>query len=267
MKVFISSDIEGTAGITHWHETDREKGGSSYAYYCEKMTDEVVAACEGALAAGATGLLVKDAHESGRNIIPDRLPAMALLRRAWSGHPYSMVAGLDDSFDALAFTGYHSPAYADGNPLAHTMNLGVDEITINGMRTSEFIIHSYVAGSLGVPVVFVSGDKALCEHAKAFIPGITTVATFEGDGNATTSIHPSVATARIQEGMRQALSGDLSKCMINMPESFEVTVRYRTHHKAHSMSFYPGVRKLDEHTIGFTAADYFDVVRCFHFIL
>ncbi len=116
MKVYISADIEGTAGITNWEEA--EKPHATYQEFRERMTDEVVAACEGAIEVGAKEILVKDAHDSGRNIIAARLPDCARLIRGWSGHPFSMVQELDESFDALLFVGYHAKAGSDENPLA-----------------------------------------------------------------------------------------------------------------------------------------------------
>ena len=110
MKLFISSDMEGTCGITHWDETDYDKGGRWYDYFREQMTREVAAACAGAREGGADDILVKDAHDSARNIIPTELPRGVRLGREWSGGLYSMVDGLQQGFDALAFTGYHSPA-------------------------------------------------------------------------------------------------------------------------------------------------------------
>ena len=98
MKIFISADIEGVTGITDWAEADMAHADN--AQFRERMTAEVMAACEGALQAGATEIVVKDAHWTGRNILAERLPRQARLLRGWSGHPYSMVQGLDRSFAA-----------------------------------------------------------------------------------------------------------------------------------------------------------------------
>ena len=98
MKVFISVDIEGCAGITHWDEADKKH--ADYPEFREQMTREAVAAIEGAQAAGATEILVKDAHSSGRNLITAMLPESIRLVRSWAGHPLCMVQELDDSFDA-----------------------------------------------------------------------------------------------------------------------------------------------------------------------
>src|SRR3546814_34479 len=130
MKIYISADIEGVAGITNWNEA--EKNHPDYPEFRERMTEEVVAACEGAIAAGATEILIKDAHGSGRNILAERLPACARLVRGWSGHPLAMVQELDESFDAAMFVGYHSKAGTEANPLDHTLTLRVAKLSING---------------------------------------------------------------------------------------------------------------------------------------
>ena len=173
MKIYISADIEGVAGITNWNEA--EKNHPDYPEFRERMTDEVVAACDGAIAAGATEILIKDAHDSGRNILAERLPDCARLVRAWSGHPLAMVQELDASFDAVLMVGYHSKAGTESNPLAHTITLRVARLSINGTLASEALIHSWAAALHRVPVVFLSGDQGICADAKGFNPGITTV--------------------------------------------------------------------------------------------
>ena len=141
MKIYISADMEGITGVTHWDEVDHNKP-SVYTQFQARMTQEVVAACEGANDAGAKEIWVKDAHYSGRNILSEELPENVKLIRGWSGHPYSMVQELDDSFDALLMVGYHSMAGKGGNPLAHTLSSSkLDSVFINGQQTSEFFLH------------------------------------------------------------------------------------------------------------------------------
>lgn len=266
MKLFISADIEGVAGIAHWDETERGKD-EWYAYFQKQMTYEVAAACEGALKAGVTDILVKDAHDTGRNIDPALLPRSVCINRGWSGNPYSMVAGLSSDFSALSFIGYHSPGGGDGNPLSHTYSTRVDEITINGTRASEFTMAGYVAAMLEVPIVFLSGDAALCEEARRLVPGITTVETSRGTGDASTSMHPQDAIDLIRTSMRRAMGADLSACLLPLPAHFSVQVRYLTHTKAYGMSFYPGATQPNEKTIAFESDDYNEVLRFFHFVL
>ena len=134
MKVFISADIEGVNNILTWDET--EFNSPEYAYFRKQMTDEVIRACEGAKAAGATEIFIKDAHDYARNLIMSELPDYVKLHRGWQGCPGSMMAGLDDTFDAVIFIGYHSPSRSDGNPLSHTMNTRIQHVKINGRIAS-----------------------------------------------------------------------------------------------------------------------------------
>ena len=267
MRLFISSDIEGTAGIVHWDETDYNRGGRWYDYFREQMTREAAAACAGAKEGGAEYVRIKDAHDSSRNIIPSELPEGVNIHRGWSGSPFSMVDGLDEGFDALAFTGYHSPSHSNGNPLAHTMSTIVDELTINGERASEFIIHSYIAAMLKIPVIFLSGDAALCESAKAFIPGITTVATNTGRGAAVTSLHPADAVRLIHSGVKAAVEKGGKGCLPDLPASFETTIKYQDHRRAYKFSFYQGAEQVNEKTLIFKSNNLMDLLRFYHFVL
>src|SRR5690606_33133031 len=102
-------------------------------------------------------------------------------------------------FDAVLFIGYHSAASKDTNPLAHTMTTSLDYLKINGKIASEFLIHSYIAAYLKVPVVFLSGDKGLCDQVKRINDNISTVAVKEGIGNSTINIHPDLALDLIEK--------------------------------------------------------------------
>jgi D-amino peptidase len=265
MKVYISADIEGVTGITHWDEANKEK--ADYHFFQKQMTREVVAACEGALEAGATEILLKDAHWTGRNIITSELPEEVKIIRGWSGHPFAMVQELDESFDAILFTGYHSRAGSNTNPLAHTMSLVDLSITINEQPTSEFLMHAYNAAMQNVPVAFLSGDAGLCRDAKELNEHIETVAVNTGIGDSTISIHPKLAVKQIKEGAKRALQGELKLCRIPLPEFFSVEVLYKEHTKAYRASFYPGAQSIATNTVRFESDEYFDVLRFFMFVL
>ena len=265
MKIYISADIEGVTGSTNWCET--EKGEDCYEYYANQMTLEVKAACIGANNAGVTEIMVKDAHDSARNIDHRLLPENTKLIRGWSGDTFSMVQELDESYDALMYIGYHSAAGRDTNPLSHTMTTYLDYVKINNHIASEFLIHSYIAAYLNVPVIFLSGDKGLCEDVKDFNENIETVAVKEGRGNSTINIHPNLALKLIEESVQKALLKDLSTCKIKLPEEFEIEIRYKEHKHAYKNSFYPGVAKIDENTISFKSNDYMEVLRMMNFLI
>jgi D-amino peptidase len=265
MKVYISADIEGITGTTHWDETD--KGKEDYPEFREQMTAEVVAACEGALKAGATEILVKDAHDSGRNILASRLPPEARLLRGWSGHPFLMVEGVDETFQAMLMIGYHSRGGSGTSPLSHTNTGRYDYIKINGSYVSEFVITTYTAALVNVPVVFLSGDAGLCQEAANLVPCLTSVAVKEGRGGATLNLQPQLAVERIRSGVREALSADLSRCKIELPAHFSVELRFKDHTRAYGGSFYPGASLKDANTIQFEADGYFDVLRMLSFVM
>ena len=265
MKVYISADIEGVAGITHWDEAFKEKPG--YDEYRERMTAETVAACEGALAAGATEITVKDAHSTGRNILPERLPEAVRLIRGWSGHPLCMVQDIDASYDALAMIGYHSAASAGGNPLAHTITGKVAKILLNGAVTSEFLLHRNAAAGCGVPVVFLSGDAGICEAAKAANPHIHTLATKTSSGHSTTSIHPALAVRGIHDGMAAALADGAALEKPELADHFEIEVWYKENTDAYAASHYPGARLHAPHCVAYETGDFFEIMRMLQFVL
>jgi D-amino peptidase len=265
MKVYISADIEGITGTTHWDEATKSK--PDFREFQEQMTAEVAAACEGALRAGATEILVKDAHASARNILAAKLPREARLVRGWSGHPFSMVQYLDETFYALLMVGFHSSAGADTNPLAHTISGRVARVKINDRYASEMLLHAYAAALVNVPLVFVAGDAGICEEAASLNAHITTTAVKQGVGDSTVSIHPQLAVEKIREGAQRALEGDVSRCQLQMPERFSVEIEYRDHAKAYRSSFYPGASQKSPHAIQFETDDYFEVLRLISFVI
>lgn len=265
MKVYISSDIEGTAGITNWNEA--EKAHADYKEFRDLMTGEVLAAVTGAIEAGAKEIVLKDAHNSGRNILTEDLPDCVKIVRGWSGHPLSMVQELDASFDAVVFTGYHSRAGAEGNPLAHTMNLNIGELRLNGVPASEFHLHGTAAGYYSVPAVFLSGDQGICMDAEKLNPGIETVTTMEGIGRSTFSIAPKLARARIKEGVKRALSGNRAACVMKPAPETVMEVFFTNPVSAYKASFYPGAEHVGNRTVRYAHKDFFEIMRAQKFIL
>jgi D-amino peptidase len=265
MKVYISADIEGVTGTVARDEIG--SSGKDYGAFREQMTAEVAAACEGALSAGADEVWVKDAHATGRNLLPAKLPREAKLIRGWRGHPFLMVEGLDESFDALMMVGFHSRAGSDANPLAHTVSGSALEIRINDRYASEMLMHTYAAATVSVPLVFLSGDQGLCDEVASLNANIGTVAVKEGIGESTINIHPELAVEQIREGAQAALRGDPSRCAIQPPERYEVEVHYRDHTKARRMSFYPGASLKEPFVLRFETDDYYEVMRLLMFVL
>ena len=262
MKLFLSADMEGTAGVTLWEET--ETGKRLYDHFARQMSSEVAAACEGAIAGGATEIVVKDAHDSACNIYPDMLPEQASILRSWARHPYSMMAGLDASFDGVMFTGYHSAASMPTNPLSHTMNGKNVYVKINDIICPELFINAAYEGK---PIYLLTGDKGLCEWLRKMNANIPTVAVSEGMGGASLSINPHLAVKRIREAAEKALSIDPKKLMFPMPDHFRVEIAFRNHTYATNGSHYPGCVQLDSTRVAFESNDYMDVLKFFYWVL
>ena len=181
---------------------------------------------------------------------------------------YTLMDGPGDreKFDAVFFTGYHAWAGCPGNPLSHTMNGRNNHGFLNGTLCSEFLINSYTAGYYGVPVALLTGDKALCDFAKALIPAITTVPVNEGRGGSVTSLHPDEAVERIEAAAKEAVT-KAAQCVVPMPEHFHMEIDFVKHHVAYSKSFYPGATLKDDKFVCFDSDDWYEVLRFCHFVL
>ncbi len=177
-----------------------------------------------------------------------------------------MVSGLDSSFDAALFIGYHSRAGSGDSPLAHTMDTSLEYIKINGVYVSEFLINSYAAALHGVPVVFVSGDKGLSNEVRDVNPKIATFSVKEGIGKSVISIHPRKAIKEIKSIVTSTLKSDYSLCKVELPETFDVEIAYQNHEIAYKNSFYPRVELLSSKAIGYKSDDYYEVLRMFNFL-
>ncbi|UDF32910.1 UNVERIFIED_ORG: M55 family metallopeptidase (plasmid) [Roseateles sp. XES5] len=264
MKVFLSADIEGTAGIAHWNEADRKH--PDWIEFRALMTAEVVAACEGARAAGAEEVVIKDAHSSGRNLILDRLPDYARIVRGWSGHPDEMMYGIDAGFSAALYTGYHCKAGSEANPLAHTSNLRISRLLLNGEVASEFTFNALCAASYGVPSVFLSGDVAMCGEARDMVPGLATVETLDGNGSATNSIAPVRARRLIREGVEAALKGDFAGALPKLADRFEVVLEFNDPTCAYRAGWYPGAKSHGPRAVAFESRDFAEILRALLFL-
>ena len=267
MKLYISADMEGVTGIVSW--TEVQLNNPEYENARLQMTKEVSAVIEGFNEMESNAVLLKDAHDSGRNILADRLPKGTKMHRSWSKDIFVMMSGLDSTFDACIFTGYHDAAYGNGNPLAHTMSEHkYSYIKLNGEIVSEMMLNAYTAAYMGVPVIMITGDDAICKRAKSMMPNIFTLPVKTGIGGACTSLHPEdsielLKSVALDAAKAFAKNPDLFK--LDLPNSFELTICFQKHVDAYRASFYPGVSQIDEHTVQFKCDDYYALLQMFYF--
>lgn len=262
LKVFVSVDMEGISGVVRWEDVNAGKG--DYEYFRRLMTAEANAAVEGALAAGATEVVVRDAHDTACNILPSELHSEAKLLRGWSGGPLSMMDGIDQSFAAAVFIGYHAKANTPDAILKHTMNLGVADLRVNGVSMPEGGWNALLAGYHGVPVVFLSGDAAICDFSRNLLPGVQTVAVKQGIGAASLGLHPEKSQAAIREGVRRAVE-QRAACRPYLPVGpYRVEVVFKEEQKANKASFFPGAERVDSNTVALASANLWECVVFFH---
>lgn len=256
MKVYVSVDMEGIAGVNHPNPTGRDDRG--YPNAVELMTGEANAAIEGAFDGGATEVLVNDSHGGMYNLSQLGLDPRAHLlqgQKAWS-----MVegAGPDRGFGVALFVGYHARA---GNPrgtIAHTYSGRPVRSTLNGRPVGESGLNAIALGAWGVPVGLVTGDDVLAAETADWLPWAERVAVKEGIGrHAAASVHPTVARDLVRAGatraVRRAIAGEMRPLILDRPYVVEVT--YQNAAQADYAAIVPGAERVGETGVRFASDD------------
>jgi D-amino peptidase len=260
MKVFLSSDMEGTAGVVDWEQCVGD--GPAAAAGRQLLLAEVNAAIEGALAGGATEIVVNDSHSTMRNLPPAELAGGASYISG-SHKPLYMMQGLDQSFGAVLFVSYHGSMGAPAG-LSHTYNpRAVIEARLDGVVTGEAGINALVAAHYGVPVVLVTGDRSACEETAALIPGVHAAVVKEPVTRiAAHSLHPDRACELIRETARRAVTeAAAAKPPALASATLELSVR--TSDIAEAASWVRGVERTGPRELRVTGSDPLAVYRSF----
>jgi len=269
MKVFISVDMEGISGIVDGTQTGRDK--AEYTTGRALMVADVNAAIDGILEADPDAeIVVSDAHGGMRNIEPEALNKVAVLVRG-TPKPLTQMAGIDASFDAVLFVGYHSKKGTEHGILSHTISGGtIESVTINGDELGETGINSRIAGHFGVPLVFLAGDQATAKEAKEISPEIEVAVVKEAIGRTSAKcLHPEVARELIRENVAEALKGGVKVKPVKVKTPVEILVRYINAKMADAVEFMPSAERLDGKTIRFVQDDFleaFNALRASIFI-
>jgi D-amino peptidase len=259
MRIYISVDMEGIAGVSHPGPTGR--GDAGYPAAVDLMVGETNAAIEGAVSAGAAQILVNDSHGGLYNLRPaDVHPAARLLQgqKAWS-----MVAGAaprdaQPAFDVALFVGYHARAGHPTGTIAHTYSGRPVETRLNGRPTGEYGLNALVLGAWGIPVGLVAGDDALADEVGEWLPWAERVVVKDGHGsNAAASLHPSAARDLIRAAsataIERARAGRLEPLVLDPPVVVEVD--YRRGIEADYAAIVPGAERVADRTVRFASDD------------
>ncbi len=261
LKIYISADMEGIGGVSTW-QIQAGSQGREYEKFRRLMTQEVNAAIAGAFDAGATEVLVSDSHGDGQNIDVELLDPRARLVRAWP-RPLIMMQGVDSTFDAVVFVGYHA---SEGQPaaiLAHTMSSRrIFEIKLNGTVVPEAGFNAAIAGEFGVPVVFLSGDQAIGEEARRPLGPIETAAVKQATGFfSATMMHPEEAQGLIRAGVKRGVERRAEWKPYKVPHPVKLEITFKDTVNAEIVSYLPGVERPRGNAVVFTARDMIEAAK------
>jgi D-amino peptidase len=262
VKVYISVDMEGIAGISHSAPTEREDAG--YPGAVALMVGEANAAVQGAFAGGATEVLVNDSHGQMFNLTPEDLDPRATLLQGQK--PWSMVAGAgpDEGFEVALFVGYHTRAGHPTGTIAHTYS-GAPTLTLmNGKPVNEAGINALALGAWGVPVGLVCGDDQLALETESWFPWAERVVVKTAIGRrAAASVHPSVARDRVRAGAERAVRRVPELKLFEPARPIVLEVEYRHALEADYAALIPGVERYGDRGVRVTTDDPIVAFRAF----
>jgi len=266
MKIYISADMEGVVGVVTGDHLGPD--GFEYQKAREWMTAEVNAAIEGARAAGATEIVISDSHGNGENLLIEKLPTDVMLVRSWP-RPLMMMEGIDESFDAVIFIGYHASTTNSEGVRAHTMSSGrLADIRLNGLSMPEAGINAAIAGHFGVPVIMISGDDAIFEEARALLSDIEGAVVKEAISfHSAKTMMPEAAYKLIRDKAQAAVAriDDFQPYVLSTPITLDV--RFKNYRPSEMLAYLPIVERTDSHSIRFVGKDMIEVSRFLEFLL
>jgi len=265
LKVYISADMEGVAGVVTADQLGPQ--GFEYERFRGFMTNEVLAAIEGARAAGATEFLVSDSHGNGENLLIERFPKDVQIVRSWP-RPLAMMQGIDATFDAVLFVGYHASTTNLEGVRAHTMSSAhLADIRLNGVSVPEAGLNAAIAGHFHVPVAMITGDDAIVKEAQALLGPIGgAVVKWNYGFHAARTLTPEAACDVIRETARRAIGDRKSWKTYTVAAPVTLDVRFKNYRPAEVLAYLPIVERTDAHAIRYRGKDMIEVSRFLEFL-
>jgi len=264
LKIYISADMEGITGVV----TGEQLGptGFEYARFREFMTNEVVIAITAARAAGATEVLVSDSHGNGQNLLIEKLPPDVQVVRSWP-RPLMMMQGIDASFRGVLFIGYHSSTTNLEGVRAHTISSAkLTDLRLDGVSMPESGLNAAIAGSFGVPVLFISGDDACVKEAKTLLGDVEGgIVKWASGFHSARTLTPDAACQVIKDGVTRALGRlrDFKPFTVKAPVQLELA--FKNYRPVEVLSYLPIVERISSHSIRFTGKDIVEVSKFIEF--
>ena len=252
-SVYMFTDMEGVAGVDNWDPRHADyaveaKGVYERSEVQRLLTGEVNAAAEALFAAGVEEILINDCHGSGRTILPEKLPSGVRIVRGT--HRPTWLVGISPRFDALIQVGMHAMSDTPKANLAHTMSRSIKAYRINGREVGEMELAGYLAGELGIPWIFTSGDLHACREAESWVPGMVTAPVKEGVSELC-AIHLSPVDARalVRERVQRAVAkaSEIEPLTLKPPVVLEIERR-----EPGPALLRPGAERVDAFTVRWT---------------
>jgi D-amino peptidase len=265
-KVYISADMEGIAGVVTGEQLGPQ--GFEYQRFREFMTNEVLAAIEGARAGGATEILVSDSHGNGQNLLIEKFPKDVQIVRAWP-RPLMMVEGIDSTFDAVLFVGYHTGTTNPEGVRAHTMSsANFADVRLNGVSVPEAGLNAAIAGHFGVPVALITGDDAVVKEARALLGDVEgAVVKWPLGFHSARTLTPEASCELIREKAKAAVARSGQRKPYRLKTPVELELRFKNYRPAEVLAYLPNVERADAHTVRFRGKDVLEVARFLEFVL
>lgn len=266
-RVFVSVDMEGIGGIGTGQMTTAT--GKDYALGRRLMTDEVNAVVAAILRAGPAHVLVNDSHGDMQNLLHTEIdPRVSYIQG--SVKPLGMVEGLDSTYDAAIFLGYHARAGTPGGFLAHTGTGAVKGLWLNDVEVGEGELNAAYAGALGVPVVLASGDSTFVAQftgsLQAAAPA-TVVTKVASSPQSARLLHPQAVRDSLARAVSRALAGARQPYALAAAGApVRVRIRFADITTTQILEAIPGVRRTDGYTVAFTAPTMADAYRLIRFM-
>lgn len=265
LKVYISADMEGITGVVSAEQLGPT--GFEYGRFREFMTAEVLAAIAGAKEAGATEIVVSDSHGNGQNLLIERLPADVTVVRSWP-RPLMMMQGIDSTFAAAIFIGYHASTTSAAGVRAHTMSsANLAAVELNGVSMPEAGINAAIAGHFGVPVVMISGDDAAVDETRRLLGDIEGAVVKRAISfHAATTMTPEAGQTLIRAKVKAALGrrAAFKPYVVRPPIRLDVT--FKNYRPAEILAYLPMVTRTTAHAIRITAPDILQISKFLEFI-
>jgi D-amino peptidase len=265
MKIYISADMEGVAGVVSGEQLSPT--GFEYQRFREFMTQEVNAAIEAAFEAGATEVTVSDSHGNAQNLLVEKLPKNTLLVRGFP-RPLVMMQGIDATFDGAIFIGYHSSTTNIAGVRAHTFSSArLADVRLNDVSMSEGSFNAAIAGHFNVPVIMVSGDDAAVKEVTTIVGDIEgAVVKWSSGFHSATTITPEAAYALIREKVKKAVGRIKDFKPYKLKTPVQLDVRFKNYRPSELLSYLSIVQRIDAHTIRFIGKDMVETSKFVEFI-